>query len=81
MAPKIHKKNSEHTNYHLNLILTLYQCLSRYFHAFSYYKNQKKYALMRKIVTAKAAAIANKTKGFIAIFDIRDLLFFCLADL
>ncbi len=36
---------------------------------------------MRKIATAKAAAIAIKTKGFIAIFDIRELLFFCFADL
>lgn len=51
------------------------------FHTFSYHKNQKKYALIKKIVTAKAAAIANKTKGFIAIFDIRDLLFFCFAGL
>ena len=31
---------------------------------------------MPKIATAKAAAIANKTNGFIAIFDVKDLLFF-----
>ena len=36
---------------------------------------------MRKIATAKAAAIANKTKGFIAIFDSRDMLFFCFVGL
>ena len=44
-------------------------------------KNQNKYAITRKTAIAKAAAIATKTKGFIAIFDIRDLLFFCFAVL